>query len=370
MKEKKSLLAWMTSLFVAASGVGQDVVITSMQGNGRMAWTNALNPNAIYRVEWASQLSGPWRSFTYQPINTIDAHGSTSFEVEVPMFYRVVMTTNPPPVGMVWIDGGDSERGQAGIAEPVHTNFISGFWIDAREVTKGLWDEVANWAATNGYDISASSGLGKAINHPITEVSWYECVKWCNARSEKEGLTPCYYVSGTTSVYRTGWFDIQNDWVRWDAGGYRLPTEAEWEKAARGGRQRKLFPWGGDTIHHGRANYYALTNFYSFDINPVQGYHPNFTNGLPYTSAVGSFPANGYGLYDVAGNVVEWCWDRYGTYSAVYATDPRGPNSGNDRIQRGGSWTYDAAFALVAYRHFTAPDEEYAFIGFRCVRGP
>ena len=137
-------------------------------------------------------------------------------------------------------------------------------------------------------------------------VTWYECVKWCNARSKKEGLTPCYYTSAAqTTIYTSGNVDVPTNGVDWSANGYRLPTEAEWEKASRGARQRRLFPWGGDTIQHARANYIASTND-SYDTSLTQSYHPNYqTGGFPYTNPVGSFPANGYGLHDMGGNVLD-----------------------------------------------------------------
>ncbi len=363
---------------VAAIGIipmqamGQVPVITAFQGNGLVTWTNVVNTNAIYRMEWASQAGGPWHSFTYQPMNTMDAHDSTSFEAEVPMFYRVVMVTNEPPQGMVWIDGGEVELGQVGVAVPVHTNFVSGFWMDEMEVTKAQWAEVYAWAITNDY-IFLSAGAGKASNHPVQMVSWYDSVKWCNARSEMAGLTPCYYTDPAYStLYKTNYYysDVMNSWVNWSANGYRLPTEAEWEKAARGGRQRKLFPWGGDTIQHARANYNA-TNSHAYDTSPTQGYHPAYNDEVPpYTSPVGSFPANGYGLHDMAGNVQEWCWDWDGSYSAASETNSRGPAVGASRVLRGGVWGSSAVYARCAHRFSAAAASEFNSMGFRCVRGP
>jgi formylglycine-generating enzyme len=369
-------ITWMIALasagFLVTASMGQVPLITTFQENGQLSWTNAVNSNAVYRVEWAAQAGGPWyRSF--DNIGSMDGHSSTEFTVAVPMFYRVVMATTQPPVGMVWIDAGDVELGQVGIATPVHTNFISGFWIDATEVTKAQWDDVANWAATNGYDITAGDGSGKTNNHPVHAVTWYEAVKWCNARSQKEGLKPCYAIDPIFfNIYKTGEQNISNAWVNWSANGYRLPTEAEWEKAARGGRQRRLFPWGGDTIQHTRANYFAATNSYAYDTSLTQDYHPNYlAGGFPGTSHVGSFPANGYGLHDMAGNVWEWCWDWHGPYVAGYASDPRGPASGEDRVLRGGSWFNDASHARVAARFYFNPGFEDAGVtGFRCVRGP
>ena len=322
----------------------QPPAIASLHLNGQLVWTNDVNTNAFYRLEWASQLGGPWHSFTYQPINTIDAHSSTSFRVEVPMFYRVKMETNPPPAGMVWIDAGDIELGQIGIAEPVHTNFISGFWMDEMEVTKAKWDEVYAWATNNGYTFD-NAGSGETNNHPVHTVNWYDCVKWCNARSQMEGLAPCYFASDD-SIYTNGQLTMFNDWVNWNADGYRLPTEAEWEKAARGGRQQRLFPWGGDTISHSQANY----------------------ENSSHTTPAGSFPANGYGLHDMAGNVCEWCWDAYDDYSESYQTDPRGPPVGVTRVLRGGAWTLDSNYSMCAYRTFNGPNFAYDYFGFRCVR--
>ena len=130
-------------------------------------------------------------------------------------------------------------------------------------------------------------------------------VKWCNARSEKEGLAPCYHTDvARTAVYRTGRVDVTNDMVNWSANGYRLPTEAEWEKAARGGLVGRRFPWG-DQITHSLANY-SSDSIYPYDTSPTRGYHPDYqAGGAPYTSPVGNFAANGYGLYDMAGNVYE-----------------------------------------------------------------
>jgi formylglycine-generating enzyme len=221
-------------------------------------------------------------------------------------------------------------------APPV-TVTVSAFYLGKNEVTKALWDEVRTWGTANGYtDLAA--GAGKAANHPVQTVSWWDVIKWCNARSEKEGLTPCYTVSG--AVMKTG---ATAPTVNWSANGYRLPTEAEWEKAARGGVSGKRFPWGTDTISHSQANFWnAGGEAYQ---TGTTGSHPSYATGsTPYTSSVGAFAANAYGLHDMAGNVWEWCWDWYGASTYVTgATDPRGAVSGTDRVSRGGSW-YGYAF--------------------------
>jgi len=121
----------------------------------------------------------------------------------------------------------------------------------------------------------------------------------------------------------------------------------------------------GDTITHSQANYYSYSED-AYDISPTRGYHPAYDNNpVPYTSPVGVFEPNGYGLYDMAGNVMEWCWDRYGSYSSGSQTDPRGPASGSDRMIRGGGWNERANECRVANRYHFVLDHEFSYVGFR-----
>ncbi len=263
---------------------------------------------------------------------------------------------------------------------PVHSVHVSEFCMAKYEVTKALWDEVRAWAVPNGYtDLprgshNGATSYGKGPNHPVYNVTWHDVVKWCNARSEKEGLTPCYMVGGT--VYRTG--SSNNVVCDWNAGGYRLPTEAEWEKAARGGLSGGRFPWG-NTISHAQANYYSVWEetgaarkpYYSYDVSSTEGSHPDHTDGvLPNTSPVGSFAANEYGLYDVTGNLGEWCWDWFASnyYATSPASDPRGPPSDSSRVVRGGNAGNPASFCRVARRNFIDPSGRYV-VSFRLARG-
>jgi formylglycine-generating enzyme required for sulfatase activity len=257
---------------------------------------------------------------------------------------------------------------------PLHTVHVSAFYMDKYEVTKAQWDGVYQWAVTHGYSFD-NAGSGKAPNHPVQSIHWYDMVKWCNARSEREYRRPAYYTDAAqTLVYRSGLTDVRNDWVKWDSG-YRLPTEAEWEYAARGGASGHRFPWANvDWISHNLANYYAASDAtgqnYPYDHSWPAGHHPTFAVGdYPYTSPVGYFAANGYGLYDMAGNVGERCWDWYGLYPAGMQTDPRGPTLGSYRVIRGCyGWDGYASYTRTAHRlDDWAVDRISNMIGFRAV---
>ena len=294
------------------------------------------------------------------------------------MRFRVTASTIPPvPPGFALIPAGPFQMGDQSsplvgydTELPVHTVQVSAFYMGKYEVTKEEWDAVRTWGLANGYtDLLAGNGssVSKGANHPVHSISWYAMVKWCNARSQKEGLTPCYTVSG--AIYKTA-PDSAAVVCNWLTNGYRLPTEAEWEKAARGGVVGKNFPWGTDTITHSQANY-CSTTYYPYDVSPTRGFHPTYAvGGYPYSSPVGSFAPNGYGLYDMAGNMWEWCWDWHGSYSVGSQTDPRGASTGSSRVIRGGSWSgHDlASFARCASRNSRWPGNYNDIEGFRMAR--
>ena len=321
------------ALVCVACGTGgaADLSIQSFGRNGELTAAGLL-PGSTCQVEWASSPAGPWTN-TWANLAAVPVAGDGTIAVNVPMCYRVVGI--PLPSGMVVIPAGTNSGTDPDYGAYALTN-ESSFFMDATEVTKTKWDEVYSWAVTNGYTF-VNAGSGKASNHPVQTVSWYDCVTWCNARSQKEGRPPCYNLS---------------DWsCNFLANGYRLPTNTEWEYAARGGLSGKRFPWG-DIIDHTRANYYGYPSVYTYD----QGYEGcdtlYATGEYPYTSPAGAFAANGYGLYDMAGNVWEWCTDA---------------SSGLSRSFRGGSWSLYAFYAQCGSSDWDFPDSAIPKGGFRTV---
>mgnify|MGYP003344886426 CR=1 FL=1 len=265
-------------------------------------------------------------------------------------------TSVATPPGMVYIPGGAFTMGRTSgdtdaNAVPVSVT-ASPFYMDMYEVRWSQWRSVYFWATNHGYSLAV--GAGKAPNHPVQRVNWYDVVKWCNARSEQAGKTPVYYTDpGLTAVYRDG--EVDDVYADWSAKGYRLPTEAEWEKAARGGVSGQRFPWG-DQISQDLANSYGATGIWSYDFGP-DGYHPlgNYSWTSPATTPVGTCSPNLYGLYDMEGNVCEWCWDWFDTPYAG-GTAPHGPVSGYTRVIRGGSWGLKPACSRSASRIDDFPD--------------
>ena len=246
--------------------------ITGISAGGNVTWANELT-DVICTVQAAVSLTNASNWVDY---------------VQVPISNHLVscrLFDPNPPAGMAFIPAGSFTMGNAlnpseGHSDelPLHTVHVSGFCMDKYLVTKALWDEVVAWNGGNGYSYTGSASA-TATNHPVIFVNWYDMVKWCNARSEKEGLTPCYYTdAGLSAIYKTAQV---SPYVRWDTNGYRLPTEAEWEKAARGGASGHRFPWSDtDTISHSRANYVGYSQVCDTNSNLTYdlscGYHPAF----------------------------------------------------------------------------------------------
>ncbi|MDP3113727.1 MAG: SUMF1/EgtB/PvdO family nonheme iron enzyme [Candidatus Cloacimonadaceae bacterium] len=253
---------------------------------------------------------------------------------------------------MIYVPGGTFTMGRTtGSGEsdelPTHSVTLSSFYIGKYEVTQ------AEYFAITGP--TPASGYGVGDNYPGNYVSWYAILRYCNLRSMAEGLTPVYTISGSTNPANWGAIPSYDNatWdaaiCNWNVNGYRLPTEAEWEYAARGATNNPDYLYSG-----------------SDDINAVAWYNGN---NLPYGGKpVGTKAPNALGIYDMSGNVWEWCWDWYGSYSSSSQSNPTGPVSGSYRVSRGGSWYDYANYCRVASRNYDGPDGSYIHIGFRVCR--
>lgn len=252
--------------------------------------------------------------------------------------------------GMVLIPGGTNAGTDPDFG--AYSLTVASFYMDAHEITKAKWDQVYTWALAHGYDFE-NAGIGQAANHPVLALHRYDCVKWCNARSQMAGLEPFYYAdAGFTQVYKSGRPSLGH--VKTTADGYRLPTDAEWQYAARGGMRGQRFPWGL-MIAHIQANY-SSDDTQVWDNSATPGGHPAAFATWPNTMAVGMFSANGYGLHDMAGNAEEWCFD----------WNP-GPWGGNG-VLHGGNFASSGDHCRVA-RRTEVTDYFYAWdtMGFRTV---
>lgn len=341
-------------------------VVSAIHSDGVLIWSNSVSgfSDQVQRNE-SPNIDDNWLNITLVPsTGTI-----SSVRVVDPTLSSDMVLV---PAG-IFVMGAATNLGQEALTGelPQHEVFVSEFRMDRYEVTKSLWDSVKSYADSNGYSFSSSvSGKGKSTNHPVQRLSWFDAAKWCNARSQRDGLLPVYYSDADFNyLYTTG--DI-SPYANWIASGYRLPTEAEWEKAARAGQAFTRFPWAHhvnfNSISHAKANYYG---FPGFPYDSSNGYNTNYVDGVtPYTSPVGQFAPNDFALYDMAGNVHEWCWDWYdsGYYTNSPGIDPQGPSDGLRRVTRGGSFADYANVARCAARLNSTPNTIHNTIGFRCVR--
>ncbi|MDR2486073.1 MAG: formylglycine-generating enzyme family protein [Treponema sp.] len=218
--------------------------------------------------------------------------------------------------------------------ETQHQVRVSGFYMGKYAVTQEAYEMV----------MGTNPGRFIGANLPVENVNWFEAAAYCNVRSLQEKLTPAYM--------------INREHITWNRNttGYRLPTEAEWEYACRAGTVTPFYT--GNNITTDQANYNGTIPY----THNVRGTYRQ------KTTPVGTFPANPWGLYDMYGNVYEWCWDRYGDYRIGSQRDPTGPSSGDHRVIRGGSWNYSARSLRSACRNSDTPAHRSSGVGFRVIR--
>ena len=264
------------------------------------------------------------------------------------------------PEGFVLVEAGTFQMGSndgSDSNKPVHQVTITkDFYMGKYEVTQAEYEKYCSYES-----ISPSSSYGDGDNYPVYYVSWYDALVYCNKRSMAEGLTPCYSISGNTDPGKWGAVPTSTDSTgnpvecNWNANGYRLPTEAEWEYAARA---------GDDTVE-------SLTYSGTSDVNELEEYAWYNDNSNSTTHEVGKKEANAFGLYDMSGNVSEWCWnwftDSYDT-TTEGGSDPTGTSAGALRVSRGGGWYYGSDGCAVSYRSYNRPVNCYFGLGFRVVR--
>ncbi|MBI3987106.1 MAG: SUMF1/EgtB/PvdO family nonheme iron enzyme [Lentisphaerae bacterium] len=366
------LFAWLATASPAWAEPETPDRISRTVGAITSVWTDAHTQTSAIPPD-ASPTGSQHFSFPDTPHEAPSPDAATA----VPTLY---LLSSVPPPGMTLINAGPFVMGSKQFEFhdydhdiPVHTATTDAIYMDVYEVTAARWEEVRTWAIPRGYSDLRKGLAGYApdqtigSNHPVVNVSWYDCVKWCNARSEKEGLSPFYYADASQlNIYRTGLFTGGVECLDRSANGYRLPTETEWEKACRGKMTGYNYPWG-DSIDGAKANYQGSGDPFDDGTTPA-GYYDGrqIINGerSPHDMA------NGYGLYDMAGNVYEWCWDWYGAVPPESAVNPLGPPRGKYRILRGGCWKSAMTGCLsCSYRYYLAPHGDGNTAGFRCVRG-
>ncbi len=314
----------------------QAPVIASFGGNGELVCTNLL-PGTVASVEWAASVTGPWTN-TWAALEAVTVDTNGAIRVSVPMFYRV--RGYAVPTNMVAIPAGTLTMGsptsepRRNSDETQHTvTLTKGFLMGRFEVTQ------AEYLAVMGSNPSYFTG---DLSRPVEQVTWYDATNYCaqlTARERSAGRLPAGYV-------------------------YRLPTESEWEYACRAGTTPP-FHYGNE-LRSGMANFFGFCEYPPYGDDLSCCYNPSGAY-LVRTTSVGSYAPNAWGLYDMHGNVWEWCQDLYGTYPSGSVSDPQGAPSGSDRVLRGGGWltyAYGCRSAQRGYIHSTYRDSD---IGFRVV---
>ena len=359
-------IKWLTTVLVVAS-IALGIIGCSSpsgpsgSGNGgaQQGGTNGGNPGE--QPEGGTQQCGAnghsfgiWTT-TKEPTET--EVGQMKMECEV-CGETVTKELQPVPEGFVLVEAGTFKMGSnAGYSDnkPVHEVTITKpFYMGKYEVTQAEYEVYCSYGG-----IILSYGDGD--NYPAYNVSWYDALVYCNKRSMAEDLTPCYSINDSTNPEKWGDVPTSSDstWnlveCNWNANGYRLPTEAEWEYAARA---------GDNTVD-------SLTYSGTSDVNKLGDYAWYYDSANDNTHEVGTKLPNAFGLNDMSGNVWEWCWNwntkSYDT-EAEGGNNPTGSSAGSSRVFRGGSWNCNSDKCTVSLRSGDYPYKLRNDSGFRVVR--
>ena len=290
--------------------------------------------------------------------------GSAPVSLAQPVPHLLEMVSVPGGTFLMGDNVGDGRSDE----KPVHRVTVSDFALSKYEVTVG---QFRRFVAETGYRTSAERQGGWLVwngafwehkrnaswkkpyfpqtdRDPVVMVSWFDAVQFCNWLSRREGLAPFYAVDP----------EVTGDW---SADGYRLPTEAEWEFAARSRGLDMEYAWGNAGPEGNVADETLKKTFPAWHFEIWHGY----ADGHVYTAPVGSYPPNTIGLCDMSGNVWEWCADWYGSYTAEAQSDPRGPAAGVTRCLRGGGWSDEPGALRVSFRGGRLPNGRGVNSGFR-----
>jgi len=318
--------------------------LTFLAGQPSLSLTGTVG--VVYSIQYASSLSSTtsWtdRSLLQaQSVNVLWTDPSVTIANQ--RFYRAVSIAAPADTNLAFIEpgtfsmGSPSDEAERFSNESQHVVVISrGFWMKKYLVTQGEFLAVVGG---NPSFFTSANGYPDDPTLPVEQVSWSDATNYCRLLTQKElaaGRIPTNCV-------------------------YRLPTESEWEYADRAGTTTAFYL--GSTLQSGQANFDGR-----YEYDAALGTVPN-PSGIDYgtTTPVGTYDASPWGLYDMIGNVWEWCQDWYGLYPSGNVTDPRGPTTGSYRVLRGGNWNNSATYARSAYRNVAAQSFKYSNIGFRVV---
>ena len=367
-KPKNSIIIYAAEAgSVAVDGLFTPIFATALAAKGRtIEQVMKLVRSEVYAKSSGQQTPGEYNQLFEELFLGELAGGDLSAETVFAATPEPTPFAAPTPApaakdDMVLVEGGTMPD-----VSELAGKSVKSFYIGRTEVTWLEWKKVRNWASDQGYDIG-SVGTGSANEHPVRDVSWYDCIKWCNAKSEMENLSPVYELNG--KIYRTGHLRARELSRNANASGYRLPIVAEWEWAARGGVESQGYKYSGSdnlcavswysensgtkTLNWGNPN--IRTDWSKID---------KYTNRN--TNSVGKKLKNELGIYDMSGNVREWCWDWNEDVGSICYDGYGGPFF-RHRIC-GGSWNSEMASCSVSHYEVEDSTIRNACNGFRVAR--